>query len=199
MQISLTIDLEVADEYVEFMDRVSVGTARDHFAGIVQSALSDALGSFPGIVTALRVVADDSGETGGSGKRDTTRNSVPSVPEFRNPVVVASAPRTTHGQTVRNGRPKTLRDMEASDGLPVREYGDRSPESLREKGIGVRKAGADWPSWFKRQQDNLASVIEENDAEQTAERLHRQNSTLKATAKKSAPANKRASFPVRSR
>ena len=178
MQISLTIDFEVADEYAEFMDRSGSWTTAQYFTGVVQTALSNALGDFPGVVTDLKVHADTSGQ------RDTTRNS---VPEFRNPVVVASAPRTTNGQTVRNGRPKTLRDMEASDGLPVREYGDRSPESLHAAGISTRFANST-DQWVPERPERKRAA----QVNLSKEPGHKSQPVPK-------PGSKRASFPVRSR
>ena len=53
-------------------------------------------------------------------------------------VRVQSVP-VTHDGERRIGRPKTLEGYVASDGLPVREWGNRSPEELKRQGVKVYK------------------------------------------------------------
>jgi hypothetical protein len=160
MQVSFIVDIEVDDDYVALTDTAGNGMARGIFAEIVRTAITNVLGNYPGIVTEFHIEAHDGGETGGSGSL-TTR---PAREFGDRGVVVASAPRTAPRSDTgkRMGRPKTLTDMEASDGGAVRAWGDRSPESLHTAGISTRPVGGneDWtPPRARKTAKSAAPVV----------------------------------------
>jgi hypothetical protein len=136
MRITATVVVEIDDNAAVLLDASVVGGAFGAVRTIVRNALSDTAG--------FKSVTVDTDDT--DGEMDEGGSERPAREFGDRGVTVASAPRkaprkAVQGKTARTGRPKTLTDMEASDGEPVREWGVRSPESLAEQGISTRVIG----------------------------------------------------------
>lgn len=140
MRITATVVVEIDDDAAVLLNASVVGGAPGAVRTIVRNALSDTAG-----FKSVTVDTDDTdGEMDEGGS--ASRSERPAREFGDRGVTVASAPRkaprkAAQSTIARTGRPKTLTDMEASDGEPVREWGVRSPESLAEQGISTRVIG----------------------------------------------------------
>ena len=133
MKIQLVVMVEVSDETAALVNRSTVGGIGGMAVNIVRTALND--GTFK------RVTVDVA--EGHQNDADEI-TSAPAAQTPNRPRSAVSIPRApVQSETGRTGRPKTLHNLEASDGGPVREWGQRSPEALQEAGIEVWEVQGD--------------------------------------------------------
>lgn len=146
MKYTLTVDVEISDDAAAILDATAVGGAAGAMVGMAKSMLTG-----PGIKSVHVVVAENESAPERPAREFGNRGAVvasePRVKPYRDEngrTAYGRASQSDSGSIRRMGRPKTLTDMEASDGGPVREWGDRSPESLHAAGISTRfNNGAD--------------------------------------------------------
>lgn len=147
MKFNVTVEIEVSDSVAGFM---GAGSVAQSLASALTKSVRSHQDENPDIISHVGdvVVTTPQGAQHSLGwstsapKEDHT--AAPSAP--RSSGGMSGGARKTSAPKKHMGRPKTLTDMEASDGKPVREWGERSPESLQAAGIEVRKVGAPWPS-----------------------------------------------------
>lgn len=129
MKVELTVTVEVSDETATLVNKSTMGGIGGMVVNIVRTALTD--GTFKRVTVDVVEGYQNDGEE---------IVSAPAVSVPNRPRTAVSVPRKASSAPVesgRTGRPKTLHGYEASDGLPVREWGTRSPEALAEAGIDV--------------------------------------------------------------
>jgi hypothetical protein len=139
--IELLVTVEVPDETVEFLENLP-GGALGAAATLVQSALSAQKGFGTVIVTDGAGVESPHSHAVARPERSPSTGTGKPAQSVSVARTAVQKPADNSGQaTGRMGRPATLHDYEASDGQPVREWGQRSPEELRARGIKVWKVG----------------------------------------------------------
>lgn len=185
MQYILTVSVEINDDAAAILDRTLVGGA----AGAIKD-MARTLMSGPGIKrVTVDVDSDDAPESDAqrpADPADTYRQEYDSATR-RRPSAARKAPaadndgpgliddRPQHA----SGRPKNIPGATASDGGPVREWGERSPQNLAIQGIDVYGVEAQQP--VKRTRE-------------------RGTSETRATVRKAAPKSAgKANFPVHTR
>lgn len=193
MQYILTVTVEINDDAAAILDRTQVGGA----AGAVKDMARNLL-SGPGIkrVTVDVDSDDDAPESDAQrparefGSRGAVVASEPRHDAIRarqgmsretnrpandGPALIDDRPQHA------SGRPKNIRGMSASDGGPVREWGERSPRNLSLQGIEVY--------------DDHQPVQQQQPVKRTRERGTSEDRAAKVPAKSAGKAN----FPVHTR
>lgn len=148
MRITATVVVEIDDDAAVLLDQSAVGGAGGTVGVIIRNALTNTPG-FKSVIVDVEDTGDEV-ETGGAAFRSAAAprelsGTLSKAIAGRSGGMSGGARKATPSGK-RMGRPKTLTDMEASDGQPVREWGDRSPESLHAAGISTRPVGGneDW-------------------------------------------------------
>lgn len=188
MQYVLTVTVEINDDAAAILDRTLVGGA----AGAIKD-MARTLMSGPGIKRVTVDVDSDDDAPESDAQRPAREFGSRGAVIASEPRRTASAARTApvadnDGSALvddrpqhASGRPKNIPGATASDGGPVREWGERSPQNLAIQGIDVYGASQPVPP-VKRTRE-------------------RGTSETRATVKKSAPAKSagKANFPVHTR
>lgn len=139
MKFVAQVTLDLPAEVVELLgaDTIAAGLSSK-----LEEALSAALPSYSqGFTVEVGTPESDADGTGFvPAPRNTpagiTGLTTAQIARDTRSVRVQSAP-VAHDGEKRIGRPKTLEGYAASDGGPVREWGTRSPEELKRKGVKV--------------------------------------------------------------
>lgn len=146
MKYQLIVTVELSDETAAFLDKSQMGGAAGAAVNVVKTALYNS----PFKRVSVDVVeGTESPESDGDeivlpqGGPDTPKGrtgltdrqlarALPSVKVVRTEEPDGDAP-------ARTGRPKTLEGYFASDGEPVREWGPRGIQELRQRGVKVTR------------------------------------------------------------
>ena len=149
MKFYASIEIEVPDSAVEF---VGSGKLAGSLVTRLHRAMEDQREQYPDFIESFDVQVEVGGAKHGLGWSESSpKDELVTIATARKPADkpdftdsrtarVAALPKSqTSGK--RMGRPATLKHLEASDGQPVRERGDRSPESLHAAGISTREVG----------------------------------------------------------
>lgn len=136
-KVQLVVTVEIPDDAAVLLDATYMGGTAGLTVNTVQNLLNNA-----GLFKRASV---DVAETPESDGEET--EAAPAVQTPRSAHKPVSVPRAVSPvESGRTGRPKTLHNLAASDGGPVREWGQRSPEALAEAGVQVWEAQDDAPA-----------------------------------------------------
>lgn len=139
MEFRIIVNVEVPDSVVSMFGDSAVRRA------LQERITGDRPDFLPDLITSYGITVEGSeSDADGTGFIPASRNTPAGVTGLTTAQIardtrsvrVQSAP-VTHDGERRIGRPKTLEGYAASDGGPVREWGNRSPAELKAQGIKV--------------------------------------------------------------